>query len=203
LQNADILAELDTEEQTAAPASVDKPVFEAPVVETPVVEDPAIEDPVDELPAVEKPAEVKSEPQVSSGIARLREIAARRAAEQTDTPAAAATTFLQDDTRAVYQHVVAHLEDRAKALTANLQQMGADAPTEVMEECVIQIQWLCDYLNDNGDAQDAPLQRARDTAFDAADLVQLMQLEKRDSAALEAVSLMLQVKRELQADLAA
>jgi hypothetical protein len=30
-----------------------------------------------------------------------------------------------------------------------------------------------------------------------------MQLEKRDSAATEVVSLMLQVKRELQADLAA
>lgn len=198
LQNADILAELDPEEQASAPASFDEPAMETPVVETPVIADP-----VAEQPAAEAPAKAKSEPPVSSGIARLREIAARRAAEQTDTPAAAATTFLRDDTRAVYQHVVAHLEDRAKNLAANLQQMGTDAPTEIMEECVIQIQWLCDYLNDNGDAQDAPLQRARDTAFDAADLVQLMQLEKRDSAALEAVSLMLQVKRELQADLAA
>ena len=38
---------------------------------------------------------------------------------------------------------------------------------------------------------------------DAADLIQLMQMEKRDSAAIEALSLVLQVKRELQADLAA
>lgn len=43
----------------------------------------------------------------------------------------------------------------------------------------------------------------RDTAFDAADMVQLMQMEKQGSAALEAVTLMLQIKRELQADLAA
>jgi len=142
----------------------------------------------------------KKEPEVSAGIARLREIAARRAAEQTETTAPAT---LQPETREVYQHVVNRLEDRAKALTAGMQDMGDHAPAEIIDECVTQIQWLCEYLNDNGDAQDEPLQRARDTAFDAADLVQLMQLERRDSAALEAVSLMLQVKRELQADLAA
>jgi hypothetical protein len=142
----------------------------------------------------------KKEPEVSAGIARLREIAARRAAEQTETTAPAT---LQPETREVYQHVVDRLEDRAKVLTAGMQDMGDDAPAEIIDECVTQIQWLCEYLNDNGDAQDEPLQRARDTAFDAADLVQLMQLERRDSAALEAVSLMLQVKRELQADLAA
>ena len=72
-----------------------------------------------------------------------------------------------------------------------------------MDKCAADMQWLCDYLNDHGDPHDEPLLRARDTAFDAADLVLLMQMEKRDSAALEAVSLMLQVKRELQADLAA
>lgn len=155
-----------------------------------------------EEPAVTEDAATAAtnEPAVSPGIARLREIAARRAAEQTQ-PAATAT--LQPDTRAAYQHVVDRLEDRAKALSASMQAMGDEAPAEIMDACVAQIQWLCDYLNDNGDAHDEPLRRARDTAYDAADLVQLMQLEKRDSAALEAVSLMLQVKRELQADLAA
>ena len=43
----------------------------------------------------------------------------------------------------------------------------------------------------------------RDAAYDAADMVQLMQMEKSDSAAVEAVALMLQMKRELQANLAA
>jgi energy-coupling factor transporter ATP-binding protein EcfA2 len=175
LQNAGALSGLDEAKTPAAPAN-------APAVK------------VDEAVAA------KSEPEVSAGIARLREIAARRAAEQAQTTGPAT---LQPDTRAVYQHVVDRLEDRAKALTVVMQDMGDDAPSEIMDECVTQIQWLCDYLNDNGDAQYEPLQRARDTAFDAADLVQLMQLEKRDSAALEAVSLMLQVKRELQADLAA
>jgi hypothetical protein len=175
LQNADALSGLDEAETPAAP--------------------------VNTLAATgNEAAAAKSDPEVSTGIARLREIAARRAAEQTQTTAPAT---LQTDTCAVYQHVVDRLEERAQALTVSMQDMGDDAPAEIMDECVTQIQWLCDYLNDNGDAQDESLQRARDTAFDAADLVQLMQLEKRDSAALEAVSLMLQVKRELQADLAA
>jgi energy-coupling factor transporter ATP-binding protein EcfA2 len=175
LQNADALSGLDEAETPAAP--------------------------VNTLAATgNEAAAAKSDPEVSTGIARLREIAARRAAEQTQTTAPAT---LQTDTCAVYQHVVDRLEERAQALTVSMQDMGDDAPAEIMDECVTQIQWLCDYLNDNGDAQDESLQRARDTAFDAADLVLLMQLEKRDSAALEAVSLMLQVKRELQADLAA
>jgi len=65
------------------------------------------------------------------------------------------------------------------------------------------LQWLSEYLNANGDDADPALTRVRDTAMDAADLVQLMQMEKRDSAAVEALSLMIQIKHELQADLAA
>ncbi len=182
LQNADALAALDEAEVDAAPEVVETSV-EAPIVEVAKVE--------------VAPLAAPDDAEVPKGIAQLRNIAARRSAELS------APTALHPDTRAAYQHVLEYLEERAQALTASLQDMGKDAPAEIMEECVAHIQWLCDYLNDHGDPQDAPLQRARDTAYDAADLVQLMQLEKRDSAATEAVSLMLQVKRELQADLAA
>jgi len=185
LQNADVLATLDDTESEAAPEVVE------PIVETPIVEEPVAEI---------TPAAAPDDAEVPKGIAQLRTIAARRAAELSPKPPVAA---LHPDTRAAYQHVLAYIEERAQALTSSLEDMGSDAPAEIMEECVAHIQWLCDYLNDHGDPQDAPLQRARDTAYDAADLVQLMQLEKRDSAATEAVSLMLQVKRELQADLAA
>ncbi len=137
---------------------------------------------------------------VSVGIARLRNIAARRAEEgMQPTPVAE----LKPDTRAAYEKVVKHLEDQAAALMDRLEDLGEAAPANVMDQAVEDINWLCDYLNENGDDGDAALQRARDTAFDAADLVQLMQMEKRDSAAIEAVSLMLQLKRELKADLAA
>ena len=185
LQNADVLATLDETKNEMVPEVV-KPPVEAPIVEGPAAEVASATTPDDA--------------EVPNGIAQLRSIAARRAAELAPEDAPAA---LHADTRAAYQHVLEYLEERAQALTASLQDMGSDAPAEIMEECVAHMQWLCDYLNDHGNPQDAPLQRVRDTAYDAADLVQLMQLEQRDSAATEAVSLMLQVKRELQADLAA
>jgi len=127
-------------------------------------------------------------------------------AEQATAPAAktpADVVSLKPATRAAYEKVVAYVEDQSLELVAAIKDMGDSAPSEVMMMAVEHIQWLCDYLNENGDESDVALQRARDTAFDAADLVQLMQMEKQDSAALEAIKLMLQIKRELQADLAA
>jgi len=152
----------------------------------------------------ETPAEGRVDPteaeKVSVGIARLRNIAARRAEAGLQASPAAE---LQAATRAVYEHAITQIEQKAAELADQLSDLGETAPTSVITHAVDDLNWLCDYLNTNGDDSDPALQRARDTAFDAADLVQLMQMEKRDSAAIEAVSLMLQVKREMQADLAA
>lgn len=157
----------------------------------------AQEEPAQEVAkAPEQPATSETQ-EVTSGIEKLRTLAAKRAAEET------AQTALHPATREAYQHVIDHLQKSGEKLEVQLRELGETAPSAVIAQCVDDIQWLCDYLNDNGDADDAALLRARDTAYDAADLVQLMELEKRDSAALEAVSLMLQLKRELQADLAA
>lgn len=210
LQNEDVLANVDAvleaaraiegpeiaeEPETPEPAPIPEPVVEQapePVAKAPA--EPVVETPVPPAP------NVPDTPVVTDGIARLRAIAERRAAEliEPETPAT-----IQPATREAFEHVIAYLEERGRELSQTLEDTGADAPTEVISLAVEHVQWLCDYLNDNGDDADASLQRARETAFDAADLVQLMQLEKRDSAALEAVILMLQVKRELQADLAA
>ncbi len=177
-----------------------------------------------EAPKGSAPAETK--PATRDAISRLREIAARKnvsrdlafeeATKPAETPAPepeaeapvevaveTAAEPLQPATRDAYEHVIAYLEERGAELATVLEDQGEDGPAEVMTMAVDQIQWLCDYLNENGDAADLSLQRTRDTAYDAADMVQLMQMEKQGSAALEAISLMLQIKRELQADLAA
>ena len=130
----------------------------------------------------------------------MRNIAARRAEEGLQ---ALQAVEVQPETRTAYEHVIAQLEEKSAALAEQLEGLEDGAPAAVITQAVDDLNWLCDYLNANGDDSDPSLQRARDTAFDAADLVQLMQMEKRDSAAIEALSLMLQVKRELQADLAA
>ena len=189
-------------------------------------------------PPVAKPEAAFAKEEASAApppdaVTRLREMAARKAAERQaqlaseapepapepapapapethvaashpDQPSEpAALESLKPETCAAYEHVIAYIEDQGHGLSAALDDMGDGAPSEVIALTVEHIQWLCAYLNENGDESDLRLQRARNTAYDAADLVQLMQMEKRDSAALEAVSLMLQIKRELQADLAA
>lgn len=182
-------------------------------------------DPVAVAPTPPEPETAATPAQPSAAVARLRAIAERKAQEaaapapepQTEPEAAPAPAQSMEEapasltaapmptpvspaTRAAYEHVIARLAAQADALKAALAESGA---SEVIALTVDEVQWVTDYLNDNGDDMDPSIQRARDTAFDAADLVQLMQMEKRDSAALEAVGLMLQIKQELQADLAA
>ena len=168
------------------------------------------------------PASTDAKPAARDAISRLREIAVRKnvsrdaAADPVPAPAPPADpepedakadaedeVTLQPATREAYEHVISYLEDRGAELATTLEERGEDGPAQVMTLTVDHMQWLCDYLTENGENDDLALQRARDAAFDAADMVQLMQMEKRDSAALEAVMLMLQIKRELQADLAA
>ncbi|MFO8125471.1 GTPase [Yoonia sp.] len=225
-QHADLLASIDKrsappEDEVAVPEPVapkSKAVQELPVAETP--KDDAVPEPVPEEPA--KPAAAK--PAAQDAISRLRAIAARKnvsrdaALDPAPTPAPAAeltaeqTPAVAEDkendalapaTREAYEHVITYIAERGAELAATLDEQGDGGPAEVMSMTSDHIQWLCDYLNENGDVADQSLQRVRETAFDAADMVQLMQMEKGDSAALEAVSLMLQLKREIQADLAA
>ncbi len=147
-------------------------------------------------PAVEEP-----EPEVVAAAEPEPDPAAPEEVEQAADDANVVT--LQPATRTAYESAIAYLTEQGQALTGVIDQMGDDAPSAIMAQAVEHVQWLSDHLNENGDDADAALQLARDTAMDAADLVQLMQMEKRDSAAIEAVSLLVQLKHELQADLAA
>ncbi|MEM8537923.1 MAG: hypothetical protein AAGF56_08685, partial [Pseudomonadota bacterium] len=124
-------------------------------------------------------------------------------AAPTSAPTDTAIVALQPETRQTYEHAVAKIEAHAQELVQVVESLGDAAPSDVMSSVVDHVQWLSDHLNENGAETDVSLQRARDMAFDAADIVQLMQMEKRDSAAVEAVKVLLQIKRELQADLAA
>lgn len=205
LQNADVLKGMDNV-QAPEPAPVTAPPQppEPPVRPRPEPAPPPYQRPRSKVPPMPKPAPRPAAPaggdSVNEGIAKLRTIAARRAEEMVAPPP---TEPLQPATLAAYQHAVERLQERAEELVARLAEWGEDAPAQVITLAVDDLQWLCDYLSENGDDSDASLHKARDTAFDAADLVQLMQMEKRDSAAREAVGLMLQLKRELQADMAA
>ncbi len=187
-QNAALLAKINDAPAAAQPEPTPEPLAVEPEPEV-VAPEPKAAEPL-AAPAVEEIA-------LPSGVARLKTIAAKAKADKD------AQEGMKPATRDAYQHVIAHIEVQGRELVAAFDDLGDAAPSQVMAMMVEHIQWLSDYLNENGDDADLALQRARDTAFDAADMVQLMQMEKRDSAALEAVCLMLQIKRELQADLAA
>lgn len=125
------------------------------------------------------------------------------AAATPEKPATQNVVTLRPATREAYQHVLDYIISQSRALIDQAQKVGDAAPAQIMAKTVEHVQWLSDYLNEHGDDSDPALIRARDTAMDAADLVQLMQMEKRDSATVEALSLMIQIKHELQAELAA
>jgi len=74
---------------------------------------------------------------------------------------------------------------------------------EIVDICVDSIVWLADFLAESGDAGDQAMSQLRETAMDAADLVQLIQLETSETLANDSVSVMVQVKQELQQMLAA
>ncbi|SHG67452.1 GTPase [Marivita hallyeonensis] len=74
---------------------------------------------------------------------------------------------------------------------------------DVVEVSVDTVTWIAEYLAEAAVANDTAMQRTCELANGAADLVQLIQLEKGDDVALDALSLMIQLKQELQAELAA
>lgn len=159
-------------------------------------------EPAEAVPAQTEPAAPRT-PDLPDELAILQRV--KDAVSRPVEPATATVTTpaLHPASAEAYRTALDHITTQSGALLTLARSGDSGTPAKVMAQTVAQLQWLCDHLNDHGDDRDPVLQRARDTVFDAADLVQLMQMEKRDSAAIEAVSLLLQVKRELQADLAA
>lgn len=158
---------------------------------------------LDEVSAPQKPEEptvaqreTRPEPKIGARLALIAK-SAKAASEVRNEPP------LQPATRDAYEHVLDYIVDQSRSLIDLAEKLGDAAPAQIMAKAVEHVQWLSDYLNENGDDADPGMSRTRDMAMDAADLVQLMQMEKRDSAAVEALSLMVQIKHELQAELAA
>jgi hypothetical protein len=99
----------------------------------------------------------------------------------------------------VYQQALDHITGQCATLAAGPQ----PAPAAIITAIVAQLEWVCDALHDPTLPADDSLRATQTMAQDAADLAQLMAMEKRDSAAIEAASLLIQVKHELAARLAA
>lgn len=110
---------------------------------------------------------------------------------------------LHPATRAAYEDAVERLSQTGQRFAEDLANTGTVDATRLMDETVSSVQWLCDYLSENGEAGDPALIQMRNTAFDAADLMQLMQMENETTAVTESLSVVIQLKREMEAGLAA
>ena len=199
--NAVIGATSKPNEAESEPETTPEPVEEVAQTPAPEPEVAAEPEPVSESePELEETPEPEPEPQPEPEPEPEPEIAAEPVAEAQPAPK---VVQLKPATREAYEQALDYIAEHGSALVDLAGELGDAAPSQIMAETVEHVQWLSDHLNMNGDDADAALHRARDTAFDAADLVQLMQMEKRDSAAIEAVCVMLQLKHELLADLAA
>ncbi|MFP7675477.1 hypothetical protein ACG74X_19175 [Marivita sp. S0852] len=118
-----------------------------------------------------------------------------------DLVAGAAPT-LSVAARAACTQVVDQLIAEGNALAHQLENDEINQAT-VVDVSVDTVTWIADYLAEASSENDPVLEHTCDMANDAADLVQLIKLEKGDTVALDALSLMIQLKHEIQAELAA
>jgi hypothetical protein len=106
------------------------------------------------------------------------------------------------ETCAAYDEAIAYLTKQGRALTQELAANDDISSSALMKASANNIMWLSDYLEDLSISDDPVLEKSRTRAMDAAELVQLMQIEKNESAALDALGLVIQLKRDLEAEIA-
>lgn len=104
--------------------------------------------------------------------------------------------------REVVAQAVEQLTAEGAVMLESLQ-AGALTDETVVETCVDTVSWLADYMSASDAGDDPTFGMCRDVALDAADLAQLIQLEKGEGVAADMLSLMIQLKQDIQTTLAA
>ncbi len=105
-------------------------------------------------------------------------------------------------TRSAYSEAIGRLSRHARQASDGIKTAGVLDAGQLLEETVDTVQWLSDLLAEKA-ATDSAVERLRDAAYDASDLLQLMQLENDGNAVKEAISIAIQLRREMEAELAA
>lgn len=123
------------------------------------------------------------------------------AAEVAEATAAAAA--LSPATREAIEHAIDRLAQHGQKFAGDAAKGGVLEADQLMRETANSVQWLSDYLSENGEGSDPVLSQLRSAAFDAADLLQLMQIENDSGAVGEFVSVAIQLRREMESALAA
>ncbi|MEL6571177.1 MAG: hypothetical protein AAFQ64_05945 [Pseudomonadota bacterium] len=102
------------------------------------------------------------------------------------------------ETCAAFEGAITYLEGQGQALSAQASDLTSEA---LMEASADNITWLTDHLDAVDVIEDPVLEKNRMRALDASELIQLMQFEDNDDAGIEALTLVVQLKRDLESAL--
>ncbi len=226
------LPETDTEEAAAAASPVVEVVTSKPVASgtsQPVIAQPA-EEVVPDTPqstedafvlrgksamimakdAPTAPPAPKSEPLP----AKMGKPVAPVAPAQPDAPKKARPGFMpktktsvvvfhaKPETCAAYKEAVTYLTQQGRELTRQMAEGDGLSSDALMEASNDNVMWLSDHLDGVTVTDDPVLEKARTRALDASELIQLMQFESNEDAGIEALTLVIQLKRDLEAAIA-
>lgn len=102
--------------------------------------------------------------------------------------------------REIFEPALARIARHGREADATMRAAGAAGLARLAEDTAALVQWISDHLD--GAPSGAPgLVELREAAFDAADLVQLMQLEGGPATLGESLSLLIQLKHEIETTL--
>lgn len=160
---------------------------------------------------VEKAPEVSLEDELSAIEEEFSDIVAEEVSEtENNAPEKAVSVAvapgsdtISKETRESLESVITYLNDRGNEFLAKLEADEKSGLDYVMQSLLDDAIWLTDFLAEPFHSEDPPIADLRRTATDTADLIQLMEMERNDSATVDATCLILQVKREMQGLLAA
>ncbi|MGB3315130.1 MAG: hypothetical protein WBB85_12015 [Albidovulum sp.] len=146
--------------------------------------------------------EVEAAPAEASDLEEAAELSEVEATPEPSGSQDAGVAGLSPVARSAYQEAIRRLSRHGRDAAEAMKASGALDTVQLVDDTVESVQWLSDYLGEKtGD--DATIERMRDAAFDAADLLQLMQMENDTNSVKESISIAIQLKREMEAALAA
>jgi len=100
-------------------------------------------------------------------------------------------------------NAVAALSSTGQTMVRDLKENDTLAQGQVMKKSLESVLWLDDYLRESGDAADPQLQRILQTTADARHLIRSLEFEETGQASMDALSLVVQLKREIESTICA
>ncbi len=174
----------------------------SPAAETPVPARPASTPPPVAKP-VSQPVPTPAAPEPAPAPVAQPDPAPEKAAPApAPAPVAAAETAPKVENVALFSDSIRFLKRRGDSLTETAEGLGEGNAAGLIDNCVSAVEHLVDLFSDDEsgcDAADAFI----DELAEAQDMMVLMQVEGGDGSAADAVTLLLQLRRDMEMQLAA